>query len=72
MYHTRLSIGLTKIFSSAYSTTIGWMRRMAGIPDLGGASFLMFVKDGGTSYMNSHSTWVCIFNAPMVPLPWTR
>ena len=35
--------------------------------DLGGASFLMFVKDGVTSYTTPHSTLVCIFDAPMAP-----
>ena len=36
--------------------------------DLGGASSLMFVKDGVTSYMNLHSTWACTLNALMAAL----
>jgi hypothetical protein len=42
---------------------------MGGITDLGGGAIpLMFVDDGVTSYMNPHSTWVSILNAPMAPL----
>jgi hypothetical protein len=71
MYHTPASSGSTTIYSSAYSTVIDWTR-IAGITDWGGASFLVFVADGGTSFSNSHPPWVCIFYARTAPPPWTR
>ena len=37
--------------------------------DLGGASSLMFVKDGVTLSTNAHPTWVCTLNAPRAT-PW--
>ena len=69
MYSTLLSTGSTMIYSSAYSTSTDWIRRTAGITDLGGASSLMFVKDGVTLSTNAHPTWVCILNAQMAA-PW--
>ena len=69
MYLTLLSIVSTMIYSLAYSTTTDWMRRMAGMTDLGGASSLMFVKDGVILSTNAHPTWVCIFDAPRAA-PW--
>ena len=65
--YAQLSIGSTMTYSSTYSTSIDWILRIVGIADLGGASSLMFVEDGVTSYTNPHSTWVCKFNAPMAP-----
>ena len=65
--YTRLSIRSRMIHSCAYSTTIDWRMRMAGTNELGGASSLMFVEDGVSSYTHRHSTWVCIFNVPKAP-----
>ena len=58
----------TMMYFSAYSNYIDWMTRMLGMTDLGGARSLMFVDDGVTSYTPRHSTWVCIFYAPMALL----
>jgi hypothetical protein len=69
---TQLSIRSSMIYFSAYSTTIGWTMIMLGTSNLGGASFLRFVKDGVISYTNRHSTWVCISNVPMATLLWTH
>ena len=69
MYFTLLFIGSMTIYSSAYYTVTDWMRRTAGMTDLGGASSLKFVKDGVTLSTNAHSTWVCIFNASRAA-PW--
>ena len=66
--YTRLSIRSKMIYSWAYSTSIDWLVRMFGMGELGGANPLMFVGDGVTSYTSRHSTWVCIFYAPKVPL----
>ena len=68
LYITRLSILSTRIYSSSYSATIDWTMRMLGTTELGGASSLMFVEDGVTSYTPRHSTLVCIFSARMAPL----
>ena len=57
------------VYSSAYSTATEWMRGTTGITDLGGASSLMFVKDGVALLMNAHPTLVFIFNAPKAA-PW--
>ena len=43
------------------------MLNIVGITDLGGASFLKFVKDGVTSSTIAHFTWIYIFNVPMTP-----
>ena len=66
-FYTRLSIRLTMIHSSAYSITIGWITGMLGMTNLGGASSLMFVKDGVTSYTNQQSIWVCRSYARKAP-----
>lgn len=68
-YYTRVSSRSTTIYSSTYSTTIDCLTRKVGISDLGGASFLMFVEDGETSYTNLRFTWTCIFYVRMAP-PW--
>jgi hypothetical protein len=78
MYSTLPSIGSTMIYSSAYSIAIDWILQIMGMTDvrgianLGGASSLMYLRDGVTSSSNVHSTWVCISDAPMVLLQWTR
>ena len=66
--YTRLSIHSTMRYSWAYSTTIDCMTNIPGMSDWGGASSLVFVKDGVASYTPRHSTLVCIFDAPMAPL----
>ena len=68
--HLWLFIGSTTIYSSKYSTAIDWIWRMIGISDLGGASSLMFVKDGVTSSTHAHSTWIYILNAQMALPYW--
>jgi hypothetical protein len=68
MYSTLPFIGSMMIYSSTYSISIGWMINTFGMSDFCGASSLMFAKDGVTSSTNTHSTWICILNAPMAPL----
>ena len=67
-----LFIGLTMIYSLAYSTAADWMRKTIGMTDLGGAISLKFVKDGVTLSTNAQPTWVCILNAPWAAASLTR
>jgi hypothetical protein len=59
-YCTQPPIRSATTFSLPYSATFGWMTKKAGIANSGGASSPTSVENGGISYTDQLSIWICM------------